>query len=376
MPVDDEAFLRAIGAAPEDDAPRLVYADWLDDRGDAARAEFIRVQCELARPGGDRGRRTHMRERERESLKAHAAEWSAAFPGCQVEFRRGLVEAVSGGADKLERLPSQLFAPGIVQEVRVTGPLRPATAVRGFTQMHGVKTLRLSSLALTSSDLIGLGMAEQFAALDVMDLRWNDITTDGFRELVADDLLPPGRTLLLGGNHFGPADRAELAEVLGDRVSFAVERPAEHLYRIGRGQNRLTGVDAYGRQVVITNTRHSRIAIHAFCFDLDGVLIAVEDKDRPPETYHIDSIDDDPGVLRLAARLGLVPGPVPAVRKFHHPPTGIRIADFTEEQWDLIHDPPPPAAADPEEAGRADAYRRLKYDWVPNGHFVFGEAAG
>ena len=26
---DDEAFIRAIVAAPADDAPRLVYADWL-----------------------------------------------------------------------------------------------------------------------------------------------------------------------------------------------------------------------------------------------------------------------------------------------------------------------------------------------------------
>src|SRR5690349_19744431 len=28
-----EAFLAAICEAPEDDAPRLVYADWLDDNG-------------------------------------------------------------------------------------------------------------------------------------------------------------------------------------------------------------------------------------------------------------------------------------------------------------------------------------------------------
>lgn len=43
------AFLSAIRAAPDDDAPRLIYADWLEDHGEAARAEFIRVQCELAR---------------------------------------------------------------------------------------------------------------------------------------------------------------------------------------------------------------------------------------------------------------------------------------------------------------------------------------
>jgi uncharacterized protein (TIGR02996 family) len=43
------ALLARILASPEDDAPRLVYADWLDEHGEPARAEFIRVQCELAR---------------------------------------------------------------------------------------------------------------------------------------------------------------------------------------------------------------------------------------------------------------------------------------------------------------------------------------
>ena len=42
-------FLRAIIEHPEDDTPRLIYADWLEENGDPDRAEFIRVQCELAR---------------------------------------------------------------------------------------------------------------------------------------------------------------------------------------------------------------------------------------------------------------------------------------------------------------------------------------
>ncbi len=41
-----EAFLRAIFDAPDDDTPRLVYADFLQEQGDEDRAEFIRVQCE------------------------------------------------------------------------------------------------------------------------------------------------------------------------------------------------------------------------------------------------------------------------------------------------------------------------------------------
>jgi uncharacterized protein (TIGR02996 family) len=33
MTGDEKAFLAAIAAAPGDDAPRLVFADWLDERG-------------------------------------------------------------------------------------------------------------------------------------------------------------------------------------------------------------------------------------------------------------------------------------------------------------------------------------------------------
>jgi uncharacterized protein (TIGR02996 family) len=46
--VDDTSFLRAICWSPFDDGPRLVYADWLEERGECARAEFIRVQVALA----------------------------------------------------------------------------------------------------------------------------------------------------------------------------------------------------------------------------------------------------------------------------------------------------------------------------------------
>lgn len=34
---------------PDDDTPRLILADWLDEYGEPERAELIRVQCELAR---------------------------------------------------------------------------------------------------------------------------------------------------------------------------------------------------------------------------------------------------------------------------------------------------------------------------------------
>ena len=44
---DHAALLRAILDGPEDEAPRLVYADWLDEHRDPDRAEFIRVQLRM-----------------------------------------------------------------------------------------------------------------------------------------------------------------------------------------------------------------------------------------------------------------------------------------------------------------------------------------
>ena len=46
---DRDALLAAILAAPDDDAPRLVFADWCDENGEPARASFIRLQIELIR---------------------------------------------------------------------------------------------------------------------------------------------------------------------------------------------------------------------------------------------------------------------------------------------------------------------------------------
>ena len=46
---DYQHLLAAVRAAPDDDLPRLVLADWLEENGEGERAEFIRWQCEWAK---------------------------------------------------------------------------------------------------------------------------------------------------------------------------------------------------------------------------------------------------------------------------------------------------------------------------------------
>jgi uncharacterized protein (TIGR02996 family) len=90
-------FLRAICEDPYEDTHRLVYADWLDEHGDAHRAEFIRLQCALATMDDED---EAMKAREAELLGLHGEAWRAELPQIPrvmwaTGFRRGFVESVA-----------------------------------------------------------------------------------------------------------------------------------------------------------------------------------------------------------------------------------------------------------------------------------------
>jgi uncharacterized protein (TIGR02996 family) len=50
---EQDALLAAVFAAPDDDLPRLVYADWLEEHGESDHAEFIRLQIRRSGMAGD-----------------------------------------------------------------------------------------------------------------------------------------------------------------------------------------------------------------------------------------------------------------------------------------------------------------------------------
>src|SRR5262245_7506119 len=94
---DERALLAAILENPADDGVRLVYADWLDDNGQPDRAEFIRLQCQLAPLDKDDPAREGLEGREAALLAAHRDEWLVDLPAWarkKPTFRRGLVARV------------------------------------------------------------------------------------------------------------------------------------------------------------------------------------------------------------------------------------------------------------------------------------------
>jgi carbon storage regulator len=78
-PPEEKAFVQAIEEGPGDEGLRLVFADWLEERGDPL-GEFLRLRCRLARLSADDPLRAGLEERERALWGEHGRAWAATLP--------------------------------------------------------------------------------------------------------------------------------------------------------------------------------------------------------------------------------------------------------------------------------------------------------
>ena len=106
-----DAFLAAVAEAPEDDAPRLVFADWLEENGQPERAELIRLQCRLAATDRYDAARRPLARRERELLDRFGKRW---------QHEDGLWRWSSLSPDNYE--PRSIFRRGFVEFGRFASP--------------------------------------------------------------------------------------------------------------------------------------------------------------------------------------------------------------------------------------------------------------
>jgi uncharacterized protein (TIGR02996 family) len=130
---DETALLAAIRANPDEDTPRLVYADWLQEHSQPERAEFIRLQCAAARlPEGD-VERVKKEKASNRLFKAHKVEWfgpvwkkfnsiKPAVSHCHIE--RGFISSLKGDVREFIALANEIpkYAPclrrAVVKHVR------------------------------------------------------------------------------------------------------------------------------------------------------------------------------------------------------------------------------------------------------------------
>lgn len=121
-----DALHAAVVARPDEDTPRLAYADHLDELGgesNAARAEFIRAQIERARLPRTDPRRAELLARESELAGVWAWEWAVPLRQHVSEwvFRRGFVEKVETYIEKSAERFRELMASAPIRHIRSTG---------------------------------------------------------------------------------------------------------------------------------------------------------------------------------------------------------------------------------------------------------------
>ncbi len=212
--IQHEAFLRSIIETPGDDGPRLIYADWLDENGDPARAEFIRVQCRLATADEDAPERRDLQRREYELLADHWGDWAAPLVGRvrHWRFRRGFVEQVKLEAGQFLKEPWRLldFAP--IQELEVRHPTpEEMRALLASKHIRRITRLNLDHAELGDAGASQLADSPNLARLTGLSLRFTKIGTDGLLALARSPHLRSLQSLNVTANDLPRDALARLA---------------------------------------------------------------------------------------------------------------------------------------------------------------------
>jgi uncharacterized protein (TIGR02996 family) len=247
-----EAFLQAISETPDDDTPRLVYADWLEENGDGDRAEFIRVQVQLACRAEDDPRRPALKLRERALLTRHEATWAGPFRG-RVEswqFRRGFVEQITTGAAKFLTQTEHLFRLAPIRHVR----LRRATwCLHRLSECPFLARLTGLDLGghvyrpggvnfLLPSGVRALAASPYLQRLTTLLLPATNINAFDLQHLVAAPALKGLTTLDLSSNRLGAAGARVLASAPSLRLLTTL---CLHRTQLGNAGVRLLAASPY-----------------------------------------------------------------------------------------------------------------------------------
>jgi|SRR5579883_11412 len=257
-----EPFLRAICANPEDDAVRLVYADWLDENGDPDRAAFIRISIEWSHTEYPSERWHCLRDEVSSLVKLHGERWLGEFPqnsGVIWEigvpwgpFDRGLpVTAAVLSSARFAECAERVFAlapiehlifPGVsLEAIRValscpcvggimgftivwTGPNQPGDELcellAGFTHLRKLESLPLERKGITDRGAEALARATFLPQLRELYLTANPMTETGI--LAITDRLVPDRVRRLSISPAAISERTwqQLQDRFGSAIRF------------------------------------------------------------------------------------------------------------------------------------------------------------
>jgi len=206
----DYHFVQEVRANPQDDMPRLIYADYLDEAGDP-RGELIRVQVELASLPLGAAARLELEERQEALLDAYAEEWLSPLRALGAEgvsrrcFERGLIERVVMTVKNFLVHGAELcvLAPALHRlELRQAKERIPQLCDHPLPPQ--ITSLDLGCCGLRGAAFDGIWRAPWTVQLTELRLQINHLEDEGIGNLVKASW-PRLRKLHLGNNKFSPS---------------------------------------------------------------------------------------------------------------------------------------------------------------------------
>jgi uncharacterized protein (TIGR02996 family) len=199
-------FLAAIAARPDDDLPRLIFADWLDERGETDRAEFIRLQCSAVRGDVYAGSRAAKLE------ACHRREWLADLAEVyHAEFRRGFAEHLVLPAGTFLAKGDELRRRTPVRSVALVGAVRVLDQLLNSSLLDGLGGLHLSNAFLGDEGVARLAGAACLRGLRTLRLARSGVGDVGATAVARSPHLTSLRSLVLCGNAIGEVGAWDLA---------------------------------------------------------------------------------------------------------------------------------------------------------------------
>ncbi len=224
MDPTEQQLLDAVLAAPDDDAPRLVYADWLQERGDP-HGELIAMQCRPELYEHDVVDRIWRLE------QAHRTAWLEQLPLSSLapmHFVRGFVERFELTAESWIRHGEALCARTPVRELLVRRVDRLAD-VLATPATARVRTLELRDESLRHERLAGLDRVPSLPRLETLVL-WRCSLNDRCLRALASWAGAAPRRLVLDKN---PFHGRGLGDLLGSPFAARLEDIGLDFVRVG-----------------------------------------------------------------------------------------------------------------------------------------------
>lgn len=223
MTGEEAVLLKAVLDDPNNDEPRLKYADWCERQSDEptkARAEFIRLQIEIAQMSStavNRGEAYHQMYREMKLYDAYKVDWVSTIRALVdgFEFNRGFVELVKLTARDFLDHAKQLFDIAPIYHLELTNVATDADELFASSHLERMRSLRMDNCGLNDSHLQLLAASPHVAKLRWLSIRENEIGMTGIEALVKSPHLKQLAYTNFTGN---PVDPCEELGIDGDVV--------------------------------------------------------------------------------------------------------------------------------------------------------------